>query len=112
MTVEDLPRFCPAVVELDVRQLEFLAGLPMPAHGLLARLSCELELGHAGSHAALGQHSGDQQWWVQWGLAASEINPLAYCTAERIPGDEAEDDNGCVLFHGHAGRHSHIRGRF
>ncbi|MEU4241041.1 hypothetical protein [Actinoplanes sp. NPDC026619] len=111
-TVDGVSRYCPAAIDLDARQLEFLACLPMPAHGLLERLDCELERGHSGFHAALGQHSFNTQWWVQWSLAASEINPLALCTAERFPGDEEEDDNGCVLFDRHEGRHSHIRGQF
>jgi len=112
MSADGIPRYCPAVVALDPVQLEFLGALPRPAHGLLARMLCELERGHVGPHAALGQHSWDDQWWVQWTLTASEISRLDPCTAERVPGDEEEDDNGCVLFRDHAGRHSHLRGLF
>ena len=108
----DAHGYCPAVLALDPRQLSFLADLPRPAHALVDTLHCELELRHAGSHAALGQHAWEDQWWVQWTLTASEINPLAFCTAERVPGDVEMADNGCVLFAGHAGRHSHAPGQF
>lgn len=108
----DASAYCPAVIELDKRQLDFLAGLPRPAHRLESRLACELVVGHDGPHAALGQHSWETQWWVEWSLAASETSPKPDCKAERIPGDVEEDDNGCVLFGGHAGPHSHICGQF
>lgn len=104
---------CPARIELDPAQMAWLDSLPRPAHGLLRVLRCELETGHPGPHAGLGQHSFETQYWVQWTLSASEINPLEMCTAERVVdagGDE--DDNVCLLFAGHAGRHAYGDDRY
>lgn len=106
------PSYCPAVLVLDPLQSRFLNALPSPVHVPPEKLSCELERGHAGAHAGLGQSAAGNEWWVQWSLIAAEVNRLGMCTAERSPGDLEADDNGCVLFDGHQGRHSHVRGQF
>ncbi|MFF5290316.1 winged helix-turn-helix domain-containing protein [Paractinoplanes globisporus] len=103
---------CPARVELDAAQLAWLDQLPHPGHELVRVLRCELENTHVGPHAGLGQHAGDTEWWVRWTLVASEINPLRMCPAQRDPGDPAADDNTCLLFDGHVGRHSYGAGYF
>ncbi len=94
---------CPARLELDQRQVGWLSRLPRPSHGLDRVLHCELEQPHPGAHAGLGQHAAGTGWWVQWTLCASEINAIAQCPAVRIPGPG--DDNACLLYRDHAGRH-------
>jgi hypothetical protein len=100
------PLNCPARVTLDATQSAYLDELCPTAPSLQAELGCELEGGHAGSHAALGQQVEDVMWWVHWTLTASEINKYTWCTAKRASDGENRDDDGCVLFHGHSGRHS------
>lgn len=91
---------CPARVTLDAAQLAFFNGLPTEAPSVQSELGCELERGHEGSHAALGQQVETTMWWIQWTLSASEINPYTWCPAPR---GEKED---CTLFDGHPGRHT------
>ncbi|MBL7255819.1 hypothetical protein [Paractinoplanes lichenicola] len=86
---------CPARVTLDAAQLTFLDGLPTQAPSVQSELGCELERGHEGSHAALGQQVEETMWWVQWTLSASEINPYTWCP-------------GCPLFDGHPGHHTTV----
>ena len=101
---------CLARLELDAVQLAWLDRLPRPGHALVRVLRCEFEQPHAGAHACLGQHSGDTDWWVRWTLFASEIDALAPCPITRYPGDPAADDNACLLYAEHAGRHSYGSG--
>ena len=84
---------CPARITLDAAQLTFFDGLPAKAPSVQSELGCELEQGHEGSHAALGQQVDATMWWIQWTLSASEINPYTWCPT-------------CSLFDGHPGRHS------
>jgi hypothetical protein len=91
---EDLLLICPARVTLDASQLTFFDALPNKAPTVQSELGCELERGHEGSHAALGQQVDATMWWVQWTLSASEINPYTWCPTE------------CSLFDGHPGGHS------
>jgi hypothetical protein len=83
---------CPARVTLDAAQLKFFDALPAEAPSVQSELGCELERGHEGSHAALGQQAGSTMWWIQWTLSASEINPYTWCP-------------DCTLFDGHPGGH-------
>jgi hypothetical protein len=98
---EDL-RPCPARITLDAAQLAFFDGLPAEAPSVQTELGCELELGHEGSHAALGQQVEATMWWIQWTLSASEINPYTWCPAKSTPPVEQRE---CTLFDGHPGRH-------
>jgi hypothetical protein len=91
--IEDLV-ICPARITLDAAQLAFFDGLPTEAPSVQSELGCELERGHEGSHAALGQQVESTMWWVQWTLSASEINPYTWCPAP------------CSLFDGHPGGHA------
>ncbi|MCM4078197.1 hypothetical protein [Paractinoplanes hotanensis] len=101
---EDL-RNCPARITLDAAQLAFFDGLPAEAPSVQTELGCELELGHEGSHAALGQQVEATMWWIQWTLSASEINPYTWCPAKSTPHVEDRNDRDCTLFDGHPGQH-------
>jgi hypothetical protein len=97
---------CPARITLDAAQSAFFNGLPTEAPSVQSELGCELERGHEGSHAALGQQTDATMWWIQWTLSASEINPYPWCPAHRPPEAQGRDDKDCILFGGHAGKHS------
>ena len=97
---------CPARITLDAAQLAFLNELPAEAPSVQSELGCELERGHDGSHAALGQQVDTTMWWIQWTLSASEINPYTWCPAHQAPTAETHD---CNLFVGHPGDHSSTR---
>lgn len=98
---------CPARITLDAAQLAFFNELPTDAPSVQSELGCELELGHEGSHAALGQQVDDTMWWIQWTLSASEINPYAWCRPRRSsPEIESPAGKDCTLFDGHPGGHS------
>ena len=105
---EDLV-ICPARITLDAAQLAFFGGLPAEAPSVQSELSCELERGHEGSHAALGQQVESTMWWIQWTLSASEINPYTWCPALQEPVDAGRDDPDCTLFVGHPGKHSSVK---
>lgn len=105
MDSEDLV-ICPARITLDAAQLAFFGGLPVEAPSVQSELSCELERGHGGSHAALGQQVDTTMWWVQWTLSASEINPYTWCPARQDPVAQSRGDMDCALFMGHPGKHS------
>jgi hypothetical protein len=92
---------CPARVTLDAAQLAFFDALPAKAPSVQSELGCELERGHEGSHAALGQQVEATMWWIQWTLSASEINPYTWCPTRPAP-----DTPDCGLFDGHPGAHS------
>ena len=91
---------CPARITLDAAQLAFFGGLPAEAPSVQSELGCELERGHDGSHAALGQQVDETMWWVQWTLSASEVNPYTWCPARQEPAAD------CTLFVGHPGQHA------
>jgi hypothetical protein len=97
---------CPARITLDAAQLAFFNGLPAEAPSVQSELGCELEQGHEGSHAALGQQVETTMWWVQWTLSASEVNPYTWCPARQAPAATPRDGKECHLFDGHPGRHS------
>lgn len=101
---EDL-RNCPARITLDASQLAFFGDLPTDAPSVQSELGCELELGHEGSHAALGHHVETTTWWIQWTLSASEINPYKWCRSKEISRAEDRDEQNCALFDGHPGHH-------
>ena len=102
---EDLVN-CPARITLDAAQLAFFDALPTKAPSIQSELGCELERGHEGSHAALGQQVDTTMWWIQWTLSASEINPYTWCPEHQVPDVQSRDERDCTLFHGHPGKHS------
>ncbi|WP_249998242.1 hypothetical protein [Actinoplanes sp. M2I2] len=105
---EDL-RNCPARITLDAAQLAFFNELPADAPSVQSELGCELELGHPGSHAALGHHVDTTTWWIQWTLSASEINPYTWCPAKTPTQAESRGEEDCALFDGHPGNHVSLR---
>ena len=100
------PVSCPARITLDSAQLAFFDELPAEAPSVQSELGCELERGHEGSHAALGQQVEATMWWIQWTLSASEINPYTWCPAHHAPDTESRAEHDCILFDGHPGGHS------
>ncbi|MCW2859387.1 MAG: hypothetical protein JWP48_1095 [Actinoallomurus sp.] len=48
------------------RQIARLEALPSGANMIEPERWCALESGNAGSHFALGQASGDEEFWIQW----------------------------------------------
>lgn len=107
---EPLPKLhghCIARVALDETEVEWLSVRPYAAHEVKSTLYCDLEAGHAGTHAALGQQGNQIEWWVLWTLRAFEIVERQVCAAE-APGDldDGEDREICLLYAGHPGRHS------
>jgi hypothetical protein len=110
MPIDEL-MVCPARITLDAAQLAFFNGLPAAAPSVQSELGCELERGHEGSHAALGQQVDATMWWVQWTLSASEINPYTWCPAHQAPDAPSRDDLDCTLYVGHPGSHSSTRKR-
>lgn len=97
---------CPARITLDAAQLAFFGALPAEAPSVQSELGCELELGHEGSHAALGHQVDATMWWIQWTLSASEINAYTWCPSRRATTVPKRDDMDCTLFVGHPGQHS------
>lgn len=103
---------CPARITLDATQLAFFSGLPAAAPSLQSELGCELEQGHDGPHAALGQQVDTTMWWVQWTLSASEINPYTWCPARNTSDVQPRSNRDCELFAGHPGSHSSAKKRW
>lgn len=102
----ETPVNCPARVTLDAAQLAFFDALPAEAPSVQSELGCELELGHEGSHAALGQQVDSTTWWIQWTLSASEVNPYTWCPGRGTAPAVDRDELDCALFLGHPGEHS------
>jgi hypothetical protein len=100
------PDRCLARIQLDTDEVTWLATRPFKAHEVKPHPYCELEFGHPGPHAALGQQGNDIEWWVRWTLTASEILEEKACEAESAEVGQLGEHQTCVLFHGHPGRHS------
>ena len=90
---------CATKVDLDPAQVLWLLDRPTAAYALLDIPKCELEDGHDGTHAAMGQHCDDVEWWIRWDAAAPQIVPAQLCP-------EDDEDEVCLLFVGHPGHHS------
>ena len=110
MSIELAPlATCPARITLDAAQLSFFNGLPAEAPSVQSELGCELEQGHDGSHAALGQQVENTMWWIQWTLSASEVNPYSWCPTHQVLDAHPRSETDCTLFDGHPGRHISAR---
>jgi hypothetical protein len=103
---------CPSCVGLSDDDVTWLTSLPGAAHMVPQLVWCDLEVGHADRHAALGQDSFDGMkstaWWVWWG--DHEISVGAPCPAwqqESSASQDGDDDREpCLLPVDHPGRHS------
>ena len=89
-------------VDLDPAQVLWLLDRPTAAYALIDIPKCELEDGHDGPHAAMGQHCDDVEWWIRWDAAAPQIVAAQLCPED----DEDDEDEVCLLFAGHTGHHS------
>ena len=67
---------------------------------------CRLEFRHPGPHGALGQQCDDIEWWIRWTMSSSTVEQVAACPGVSKEPDETDDDDACLLFEGHPGRHS------
>lgn len=104
MTVR--PDTCLGRIWLGRGQVTWLADRPCAAHQVPRQMCCELELGHDGPHAALGQQCEEGDWWIRWTLAASEVVEAGHCPAQGDTRDALGDTDVCLLFNRHPGRHS------
>jgi hypothetical protein len=107
--VPEKPGECPAWVELSDGEVERLASMPLAALEVRRSNRCELEDGHTGRHACLGQGSIESEtattWWIWWTDAGDhDIGPADTCPALRD--GEHPDANGCFLPLRHPGHHS------
>jgi hypothetical protein len=97
---------CPARIELSDFQVLWLRRRPFAAQPARPDHECQLEFRHPGPHGALGQQCDDIEWWVRWTMTSSTVEQVAACPGvSEEPGD-AQDDDACLLFEGHPGRHS------
>jgi hypothetical protein len=99
---------CLAKVQLDDAEREWLEFRPYAANEVPPTLSCDLEADHPGPHASNAQQGDRIEWWVHWTLRASEITQQRACGAEKANTNPAapEETDICLLYAGHAGRHS------
>jgi hypothetical protein len=97
---------CPARVELGDMQVRWLDSRPRGTNVAEHHYDCDLENGHDGPHASLGQHGDKTEWWIYWTLSASEIREVSACPAIQPERDQNGEEVLCLLFEGHPGRHS------
>ena len=104
--MSDLPLDCMALIHLGDREITWLSGMDDAAHEVLEGAYCELQCGHAGPHASLGQTAGEANWWVRWTLQAWEIVLLPPCDSKAGTPNELGEFDSCLLYDGHEGRHT------
>ncbi|WP_173074950.1 hypothetical protein [Phytohabitans rumicis] len=97
---------CLARIRLGDDEVGWLSTRPLAAHVVEDDLYCELEMGHPGPHATMGQQGYKIAWWVRWTLSASEIVETTMCPAESDEVDQLGEHDLCLLYQGHPGRHS------
>lgn len=110
------PRRCSKLVVLSEREVRLLSEIPHGSTSVDTEFQCELEAGHRGPHAVLGEWSkpvgagrlasGEAvTWWVRWEdpTGRRDVVPQATCPAETRPGEVMSEV--CTLFAGHPGRH-------
>src|SRR5690349_15965913 len=90
---------CGAKTDLDPDVVLWLLDRPASAYAFINVPMCELEAGHDGPHAALGQQSGDVELWIRWNGSGPEIIDAPRCSYD-------DGDAVCLLFAEHPGRHS------
>jgi hypothetical protein len=62
------PERCLARIRLSKEVVAWLDQRPRAGHEVQPYPSCDLEIGHPGPHAAMGQQCSDAEWWVRWTL--------------------------------------------
>jgi hypothetical protein len=90
---------CAARTDLEPDAVLWLLDRPAGAHAFVGIPVCELEAGHDGPHAALGQQCGDTELWIRWDGTPPRIHAAPTCSYD-------DGDAVCLLFAGHQGRHS------
>jgi len=99
---------CGTVAAVSAARLLTVTNVSADAHPARSRLSCELVVGHHGSHVAFAAatRDGDQWWWLRWdgqSGGAAELVQIDPCSAVLPQGRYADD---CMLPQGHPGPHS------
>jgi hypothetical protein len=97
---------CIAKIRLGADEIAWLDARPYAAHEVNPNPSCQLEVGHQGPHAALGQQGDGVEWWTRWTLNAWEIAEVHICPAKAEGVDDLGNEDVCLLSEGHPGRHS------
>lgn len=110
------PQRCSEPISLSEREIRLLSEIPHGSTSIETELRCELEGGHRGPHAALGDFSkpvgagrlasGEAVcWWVRWEdpTGRRDVVPQATCPVETRPGEVSSEV--CTLFAKHPGRH-------
>jgi hypothetical protein len=97
---------CPARIELSDHQLLWLKRRPCAAQPVRADHECQLEFRHSGPHSSLGQQSDGVEWWIRWTMSSSAVEQVTACPGVPEEPDEPHEDDACLLFEGHPGRHS------
>jgi hypothetical protein len=97
---------CPARIELSDFQVLWLKRRPYAAQSVRPDHECQLEFRHHGPHGALGQQCDDIEWWVRWTMSCSTVDQVTACPGVSDEPGEPQDDDACLLFEGHPGRHS------
>jgi hypothetical protein len=90
--MEQLLVRCAARADLDPAAVLWLLDRPASAHAFIDIPACELEAGHDGPHAALGQQCGDAELWIRWDGTAPRIREAA-CILYLGTGLPSEHDN-------------------
>jgi hypothetical protein len=97
---------CPARIELSDFQVHWLKRRPYALSQVRRYHECQLEYRHDGPHGDPGQHNEEVEWWVRWTLTSSAVEQVLACPAVCAGPDEPVDEDSCLLFEGHPGRHS------
>jgi hypothetical protein len=104
--VSGIPVDCMALIHLGVQEIAWLNEMDGAAHEVQEGAYCELQRGHAGPHAALGQTAGESNWWVHWTLQAWEIVLRQPCDGTGDVPDELGEYDMCLLYDRHEGAHT------
>jgi hypothetical protein len=95
---------CTARTRLDSVQIAWLSEIPRAEHEVPAHRQCQLEARHPCHHAALGQRSGDLEWWICW-LESTNPTVMRAARCPTIAGPLRIGTARCLLFEGHPYHH-------
>lgn len=103
---------CDASTRVQPNERATLDGLRDSEWTASAEQWCELEPGHAGSHAVSAAHGSDVDggepvwWWLHWSDDHRHLETASVCPARL--GERSRVENGhCQLPAGHVGRHTY-----